>query len=208
MGKDGVRNYISEKEGQEELKQTIIRTAATIFAQNGYENTSMNDIAAKANISRGPLYYYFRDKEDIFQHVFDYVSTQIEKTVSGIFVEQGTLFDKIEKEFYAICSKSYVEGEKIRDIVRMNPGFHQKAFQKLINSRKLVRYIKIHSVKQAIAQGEVKEETDPELLVNLLFVFYRGILSESAYWTEEEYDKKMHIFMKELRDLLQAKYGV
>ncbi|HPH01729.1 MAG TPA: TetR/AcrR family transcriptional regulator [Spirochaetota bacterium] len=59
----------SEKEAH------IIQAAITAFAQNGYEKTSISDIASRAGIATGGIYNYFKNKEDLFErcctHIYD-----------------------------------------------------------------------------------------------------------------------------------------
>jgi len=43
----------------------ILRAAARIFAERGYHNTSVNDVAEALNVSKPFLYYYLKNKEDI-----------------------------------------------------------------------------------------------------------------------------------------------
>jgi AcrR family transcriptional regulator len=46
-------------------KQELLDTALQLFEQNGYENTSINDIIKKVGVTKGAFYYYFQSKEDI-----------------------------------------------------------------------------------------------------------------------------------------------
>ena len=48
-----------------ELRQKIIDTAWELFYENGYENTTVNDIIRKVGTSKGGFYYYFKAKEGI-----------------------------------------------------------------------------------------------------------------------------------------------
>ena len=43
-----------------ELRQKIIDTAWELFYENGYENTTVNDIIRKVGTSKGGFYYYFK----------------------------------------------------------------------------------------------------------------------------------------------------
>lgn len=48
------------------MKQLILDAARVLFLENGYEQTSMRNIAIKLNCSPGTLYLYFKDKDEIF----------------------------------------------------------------------------------------------------------------------------------------------
>ncbi len=49
-----------------EKHRQILRGAATIFSQDGYEGASMSRIAASAGVSKGTLYNYFAGKAELF----------------------------------------------------------------------------------------------------------------------------------------------
>ena len=44
----------------------LVDVARQLFAKNGFEDTSMNDIAVHANRGRRTLYTYFNSKEEIY----------------------------------------------------------------------------------------------------------------------------------------------
>jgi AcrR family transcriptional regulator len=50
----------------------IIKAALEVFSQNDYEKASTNMIVKKAGIARGVLYYYFKNKEELFEFLFYY----------------------------------------------------------------------------------------------------------------------------------------
>ena len=49
-----------------EKRDKILLNAAKLFAKNGYENVSMEQIAAKLKLNKATLYYYFKSKDEIF----------------------------------------------------------------------------------------------------------------------------------------------
>jgi AcrR family transcriptional regulator len=53
----------------DERRQQIIGGALACFKRTGYHETSILEIAAKAGVSSGLLYQYFKDKQDILFHV-------------------------------------------------------------------------------------------------------------------------------------------
>jgi AcrR family transcriptional regulator len=58
--------------GQDPAKRTqILDGAKRCFLQVGFEAASMNEITAEAGVSKGTLYVYFKDKEDLFKELID-----------------------------------------------------------------------------------------------------------------------------------------
>ena len=61
----------------------IMDAAMLLFMEKGYANTTTQDIVDKVNISRGLLYYHFKNKEDI---LYCLVERYSEKLLSDIHV--------------------------------------------------------------------------------------------------------------------------
>ena len=52
-------------------RQLLVDVARQLFAKNGFENTTMNDIAVASGKGRRTLYTYFKNKEDIYYAVVE-----------------------------------------------------------------------------------------------------------------------------------------
>lgn len=62
----------------------IIQAAVQCFQRKGYENTTIDDIAAEYGLSKGSIYWYYSSKKDILMAVFQHM-------VSQLFAEYGSL---------------------------------------------------------------------------------------------------------------------
>src|SRR5438309_11044675 len=69
-------------------RQEILRTAARLFQQRGYDATSMNDVAASLKLSKGGLYHHFQSKDEILfeimNHAMELTQERVITPVSGI----------------------------------------------------------------------------------------------------------------------------
>src|SRR5215470_9155213 len=63
-------------------RQQIIEGARAVFLSQGFDAASMNDIARAAGVSKGTLYVYFKDKEQLFEAI---VMQECEAQAEGIF---------------------------------------------------------------------------------------------------------------------------
>ncbi len=70
-----------------EKQEQILRGAAAVFAENGYEGASMSRIAARAGVSKGTLYNYFGGKAEMFAA---WMSLECERTLAHVFDAGGT----------------------------------------------------------------------------------------------------------------------
>lgn len=55
----------AEVQGEGSSREQIIRTATALFAQRGFANTTITEIATAAGLTQSSFYYYFKSKEEI-----------------------------------------------------------------------------------------------------------------------------------------------
>jgi AcrR family transcriptional regulator len=65
---------------KDSIRENIQISAKSLFLENGYEKTSMREIAAHANISKSNLYNYFKNKE----HLYDVLTLSIRNNSSEL----------------------------------------------------------------------------------------------------------------------------
>ncbi|KYP80324.1 TetR/AcrR family transcriptional regulator [Ferroacidibacillus organovorans] len=126
----------------------IFRAAVDVFSERGFEKATMDEIAAKASVAKGTIYYHFKSKEDLF--VF--------------LVEEGT--ELLREKVLSHLTEEMSSSEKIREIVRAQLAFftEYRDFCIIILRetwgdearhrefrRMLVHYVQ--SIRQVIAQG-------------------------------------------------------
>jgi len=56
-------------EYKEEAKSRILEVANKVFAEKGYHEATMDDIAKRLGVSKGAIYLYFASKEDLFEAI-------------------------------------------------------------------------------------------------------------------------------------------
>lgn len=101
-----------KQEEKQEMYKRILNGARKIFLEKGYEQTSMRNIANEINYSPGSIYFYFKDKSEIFHElhregfhlllsqlkVLDKVADPFErlKAMGRVFIE----FAQDNKDYY------------------------------------------------------------------------------------------------------------
>ena len=82
----------------EERKQEILETAMKLFAQNGFEKTSISDIAKEIGVAQGLCYRYFPSKDVLFQTALnEYANILVSKMTKNINIKQDTLKEILNK---------------------------------------------------------------------------------------------------------------
>lgn len=96
-------------------KQEIIEVAQKVFAEFGYKKVTMDDVAARMNITRSALYYYYKSKEELFVAVGEYdfrlYKSELEKVVESA--------KTTEDSFVAFCGSFLPMRKKFRELYKL-----------------------------------------------------------------------------------------
>ncbi|MCK9219527.1 MAG: TetR family transcriptional regulator [Bacteroidales bacterium] len=180
----------------------ILEAARDVFHRKGFNGARMQEIANLANINKSLLHYYFRNKELLFEKVFNDTFSQLASKMGGIFMSEMTLISKIETfvELYLIfiSEHSYVmqfiinalqdRPERLRDIIT----------NQNINPELLLE--KIH--KQL--KNEMGIDMDPlQLYVNLLALVIFPVVAKPLLQSIFSLsDERMAVFYEERKKIV------
>jgi TetR/AcrR family transcriptional regulator, cholesterol catabolism regulator len=144
------------REAVADPRQEILRTAARLFQQQGYDATSMNDVAAALKLSKGGLYHHFQSKDeilfDLMSHAMDITEERVIGPVKAIADPEERLRMLIRRHIGVVLS------ERDREITVMLHENHplSPALRKRINARKKDY---IHFLENLIAEVQKKVQT-------------------------------------------------
>ncbi|WP_197934684.1 TetR/AcrR family transcriptional regulator [Paenibacillus sp. GSMTC-2017] len=92
-------------EDAESTKKALLKRAQHMFAEAGYAKTSMDELVKQEQLTKGALYYHFKDKKSLFEGVVDGLIADMVRLVSTAV---DTEEDPWERTVLAI--ESYLEG--------------------------------------------------------------------------------------------------
>mgnify|MGYP002622347107 CR=1 FL=1 len=108
----------------------FVDVARRLFAKNGVENTTMNDIAQGAGKGRRTLYTYFKSKEEIFQAVIEGELERINEKMSDVARQQMEPEDKLVEVIYTHLNM-------IKETVQRNGNLRAEFFRDIIMVEKV-----------------------------------------------------------------------
>ncbi|MEG0619272.1 MAG: TetR/AcrR family transcriptional regulator [Bacilli bacterium] len=89
-----------------ERKKEILDTAMNLFYENGFESTSMTDIADSMGITKGLIYNYFPSKDILYEEAMTNFINEITNDYINVFnVNSDSLLDAIEKTSNVLNNK-------------------------------------------------------------------------------------------------------
>lgn len=174
---------MTDNTNQTDTRAVILERARELFLSLGYHKTTMRTIADVAGISTGPLYFYFRNKAEVFFHIcneaFDYLIEDFRRVAS----EDNHAGLRLRNIYYAYKAFYYQEPQ-LFEIMHLptNPmlGINlPQALQETLNqkSQELVRVM-----EGVIQEGIIRQElrpVDPCKLALYLYSAAEGIFLSS-----------------------------
>ncbi len=137
------------REAAIDSRQEILRTAARLFQQRGYDATSMNDVAAALKLSKGGLYHHFQSKDailfNLMNHAMDITQERVIDRVKGIAAPDERLRMLIRRHIEVVMS---VRDREITVMLHENHPL-PPAMRRRINARKKDY---VHFVESLIAE--------------------------------------------------------
>ncbi|MEL6860807.1 MAG: TetR family transcriptional regulator [Pseudomonadota bacterium] len=97
----------------EKTRSKLIETAARLFEARGYADTSITDICAELNMTKGALFHHFRSKEELFREVWTNLQVEMDNQAREAAIAARNLTDPYAA-FLAGC-RTYLEYTTRRD---------------------------------------------------------------------------------------------
>jgi AcrR family transcriptional regulator len=169
---------------KQEKKNLILESATKCFYLKGYHLTKMEDIALSANIGKGTIYEYFKNKEDIILFSLEESFNEVYSYFLNILNAKASFKDKFHS--IIIYHQESMQSNKELFIVYLellNSSKHQ--FHKNFKSKISSFYSKITNlfeklILQAIKNKEIKKNTNAKLISHILLNSLDGICQNSS----------------------------
>ena len=152
----------------------LVDVARQLFAKNGVDNTTMNDIAVASAKGRRTLYTYFKSKEEIYVAV---VESELDKLSEAL--------DKVAAENIApdlkILKLIETHLDAIKLIVRRNGSLRASFFRDIWQVERVRRNLNLHEIalfKQVLTEGNnmgLFDVDNVDILADILHYCVKGI---------------------------------
>jgi AcrR family transcriptional regulator len=157
----------------------IINAALEVFSKNEYKRAVTEDIAAKAGISKGLLFYYFHNKKSLYLYILDYSFNLV----------KGHLFDdKFQNisDFFDLTE--YISNRKVEVLVR-NPYIFDFIVRAYYSQNEAVTDDTNSSLQDKLAgtlpeylsgidYSKFRDDVNPQDIFNMLFWLTDGYMHD------------------------------
>jgi len=172
-------------------KEHIILIAFKLFIQKGFKEVTMSTLVKETGLSKGALYHYFENKEQIFVETLDSLFFSISPFNKEMVINPEVSFydymqmyiDNIKKMSKMVSS--YIGEEAsgmgyyrlMLDITNYAPEFHKKIEDS--NNNELSFWRKV--VANGMIKGEIKNDLNTEVLASHFLWLQDGIALNSIF---------------------------
>ena len=187
----------------DEREAQILRAAAAVIIRQGYDKTTMSDIAEEAGISRGTVYFYYKGKEELFEALLYWEWMQYAQTWSEALESDphgGTIGGYYRAVFRALGSRLLMASMMRRDR-RVIGNYLRKPdnlFAWLESGSATVDFIR---ALQAV--GAVRQDLDPEVVAHLLETLSYGQLTIGDFKPADQFPP-FPVVMEALADMMDC----
>lgn len=176
-------------------KRKIFETSMKLFAEKGYDATSIEEITATVGVAKGTLYYHFSSKEEIFNFLVEEGIKLLQNSVDIKTAKFSNYIDKI-KAIILIQIKIVSKYEDLITILLSQFWGHEQRHQKC--QKHILEYIsQIEDiVKEGMEVGQIKKG-NPQAIASEI---YGLICSSLVYKTREKENTDIMKLYKEFEN--------
>lgn len=193
-----------EKRGDARKKE-ILDTAEQLFASNGFDNTSTNDIIKTIGIARGTLYHHFSSKEDILDAVIDRINENLVREAKKIAEDKNIpLLDRLTGSICALNVDSRIGEEVMIQVHKpQNALLHQKMQEKLISG---IVPIITDLIEEGNKEG-IFHSPYPKEAAEMAMIYSNAAFDELAEMSSNECMQKIQAFICHTERIMGAEEG-
>lgn len=109
---------VRQSERREATREAILVAAASLFGENGFAGTTIDEIATMAGVAKGAVYHHFSSKELIFEAVLQRTSAALAADLMAKVAEAPdvlTMLTRATEAYFEACSNGAVGQIILRD---------------------------------------------------------------------------------------------
>ncbi len=150
--------------------------ALSVVVAKGYDQSRMDDIVEKSQLSKGAIYWYYKSKEEVYLSLVDYWFVQYSSGVVDTLKQQESASDQLKALFDFFIEQFDKNPTTFKLLVEfwrlagLNPGFNAK-LQQIYSD--FLEYI-IEIIKVGVANGEFKN-VEPRITALSILINIEGI---------------------------------
>jgi AcrR family transcriptional regulator len=177
---------------KQEVRGRIIQSAIECFSKNGFDRTRMDDISLLAELSKGTLYNYFDNKEDLFNAICEDSLDLLKIQLDQLFTNNRNDLISNAELFYENFQKIQKEGSAKVFFEALSESTRNSKLQKILFKHRLKIYKVVENYLQIQRdKGFFKGEMNLTFIASGMVSLFDGITAGSLLGIPEDYNRKI-----------------
>jgi AcrR family transcriptional regulator len=156
--------------------ESLLLVAVKLFNERGYDGTSMEDLARKLGITKSAIYYHVPSKDELLRLAVDRALDGLFAVVAELDNTPGRALDRLEHVLRGSVAVLVEQLPFVTLLLRIRGN--TKVERAALARRREFDHLITDLVKQAEAEGDVREGLDPSTVARLLF----GMVNSLTEW--------------------------
>ncbi|MBI3784195.1 MAG: TetR/AcrR family transcriptional regulator, partial [Deltaproteobacteria bacterium] len=147
---------------EQQAREKILETAARLFAEHGFETTSLSQVAREAKVSKALIFWHFENKEKLYQ-------TALRKTLEPYFIdvddldhlgEQAQIARLIER-FYEFVNENVYSVRFFLSLVASTEHQNDESVRRVNELYRIFRSSLANVIERGRSRGVFRLDADP-----------------------------------------------
>lgn len=157
----------------------ILKAAVKIFAEKGFYNARVSEIAKEADVADGTIYLYFKNKDDILISLFEEEFGQIVENMRKELEKEKNPLQKIRK-FAQVHLSILQKQQQLAEVLGVEVRQSSKFMKEYVN-KPFIEYLNL--IRAIVVEGQEKGVIRKDLTPGIMKRAFFGALDEMArYW--------------------------
>lgn len=161
--------------------RSLLKAALAVFGERGYSAATLQDVAARAGVTRGAIYWHFGSKAELYAALIEEYSTRGAEITQAAIAEGGTYSDVLRRVFVRLLT-AVEEDADLRAAMELSM-FKTEMTEELQHSlrqqrqagRRLLQGI-AGAMQQGINSGELRPDVRPEDMAHAFIALQNGAI--------------------------------
>lgn len=188
---------------KENRKNTILKAARKLFLDKGFKSVTVDNIAAKASLSKGSIYLYFDSKEEIYTQILIADTIEFHKSISDFSVKQESA-SSLLLNFGELYVNYFLSDQ---ELFRILMDFMLRAEQMNLTNEQRNQLIAMTNdniqivaqiLQKGVESGEFRENIDVRQGQNAIWGLLNGVIALYLFTgTQTKRAEKIHATVKD-----------
>lgn len=170
------------KGGRSDLRQRLIRSASSLFAHQGFENTSVQNVCDSVSVTKGGFYHHFRSKEELLYEIYGSMLRMQMSDLERVAALDAPLLSRLHTIARNVVESSIERLDEAtvfwRSLHHLSPQMQSTVRAERRRYHELLRSL----LEEGVEPGLVRADVPADLLID----FFYGTVHKLDAWYRQD----------------------